>query len=226
MTPPASVTTLEGGRDANGFRHHLIKDTVKRCTESETLEVLWEEWNGSLPRDCRSIVYGRAVLVHPNTGILFAVATGMHCWAVRLPPNDAEAKQQEIGGEYFESDWARTVASFGTRWYPFADRDLCRAAYDYAGIEESGDEPPKAQRSFGAREPTRIEIRYDPCSEEAIRALAGELSNLPGTEALKRLRDHYHKHACADFMDADRFEEIALDALTADQKVQGGSTEQ
>ena len=221
--PFASPPTERLERDTTALNRQL-KDTVKRCTESGTLGVLWDEWNNSFPVDCRSIVYGRAVLVHPNTGILFAVAAGMHCWAVRLPPNKAEAERQEIRGEYFESDWTSTVASFGNGWFPFANQDLCRTAYDYAGREESTDEAPKVQRSFGARKPTRIEIRDDPCSEEAIRALAGELSNLPGTEALERLRDHYHKHACADFMDVDRFEEIAVDALTGGQKVQHGST--
>ena len=203
-----------------------LGDTVKRCTEPETLEVLWEEWNGSLPADCRSIVYGRPVLVHPKTGILFAVAAGMHCWAVRLPPDEAEAEQERISGEYFESDWADTVAAFGSGWLPLGNRELCRAAYDHAAIEATSREPPpRVQRRAESREPGRVAIREDPCSEESIRALAAGLSSLRGTEALEKLRDHYHRYACADFMDIDRFEEIAVDALTGPDEVRHGSTE-
>ncbi len=109
-----------------------LKDTVRRRTEGETLEVLWEEWNNNLPEDCRSIVYGSPVLVHPATGILFAVAVGRGCWAIRLPKKAKSAREDQIPSAHDLSDWAMDVAGFGEGWCAFPTLSSCHAAYEYA----------------------------------------------------------------------------------------------
>ena len=45
---------------------------------------VWDRLGKSMPEDCRQIVHGTPVLVHPVTGILFAFALGTQ-YALRLP---------------------------------------------------------------------------------------------------------------------------------------------
>jgi len=51
----------------------------------DLLERLWDELGATLPEDCRWIVFGTPVLVHPRTGVIFGFGAGTHTYALRLP---------------------------------------------------------------------------------------------------------------------------------------------
>jgi hypothetical protein len=57
----------------------------------DLLARLWDELGGALPVDCRWIVFGTPVLVHPKTGMLFGFGGGTHTYAFRLPPRERDA---------------------------------------------------------------------------------------------------------------------------------------
>lgn len=56
-------------------------------THPDIVGRLWDELGAGLSR-CRWILYGRPVLVHPETGVVFGWAGGSLTYAMRLP--DAE----------------------------------------------------------------------------------------------------------------------------------------
>ena len=42
----------------------------------DVVERVWDQLAKSLPRDCRCLVFGTPVLVHPSSGIIFAICNG------------------------------------------------------------------------------------------------------------------------------------------------------
>jgi hypothetical protein len=50
----------------------------------EAVQRIWNDLGAALPMDCRAVVYGTPGLVHPLTGIIFALAIGT-LYALRLP---------------------------------------------------------------------------------------------------------------------------------------------
>jgi hypothetical protein len=50
----------------------------------EAVERVWDELGSALPRDCRAVVYRAPALVHPDSGIIFALVLGTY-YALRLP---------------------------------------------------------------------------------------------------------------------------------------------
>jgi hypothetical protein len=50
----------------------------------EVVEHVWDILGATLPIDCRAIIYGRPGLIHPPTGIIFALAYGT-AYVIRVP---------------------------------------------------------------------------------------------------------------------------------------------
>ena len=115
-------------------------------THPEIVERLWDELGGTLPMPCRWILYGRPVLVHPSSGVVFGYAGGSLTYALRLPPIEREAavragaKTIHEYPAYRELDVAASrldLADFGPEWvfggWLEGEEAWCRAAFDYAG---------------------------------------------------------------------------------------------
>lgn len=68
-------------------------------THPEMLVWLWSTMTDKLPVDCRWVVYGTPVLVHPTTGIIFGMCYGQSLCALRLTLDDARMAPMEDGME-------------------------------------------------------------------------------------------------------------------------------
>ena len=111
-------------------------------THPDIIEQLWKV-DSAMPRTCRWVVWGRPALVHPETGVIFAVGYGTLGYVMRLPPavlDEAPADQAQVEikgnpGQSFD------IGAAGPEWRfvrPRAPAALwCRAAYDFAGIARS-----------------------------------------------------------------------------------------
>jgi hypothetical protein len=58
-------------------------------TYPDIIRILWKLDDG-LPQRCRWVFWGRPALLHPDTGIVFAVGIGNIGHAIRLPPQVLE----------------------------------------------------------------------------------------------------------------------------------------
>jgi hypothetical protein len=101
-------------------------------THPDLVERLWR-LEDDLPKPCRWTLWGRPALVHPDTGVVFAVAVGSIGLAARLPPAfraSAETARPLGKGRAYD------VSAAGPDWafLPRADAEAaCQAAYAYAG---------------------------------------------------------------------------------------------
>ena len=90
---PANRKLIEYLQSCNSHRHSPEQNPAGIDLRSSTLgthpdilERLWGELGGVLPVKCNWILYGRPVLAHPRTGIVFGFAGGSLTYALRLPP--------------------------------------------------------------------------------------------------------------------------------------------
>jgi hypothetical protein len=114
-------------------------------THPDLVQRLWDELTVKLPAECRWIVYGAPVLVHPSSGIIFAFAGGTHTYALRLPAREREealragAKRlhkypayPDLGIEASTLD----LDDIGKEWvfggWFKGEEDWCLAAYQFA----------------------------------------------------------------------------------------------
>lgn len=79
---------------------------------------VWRELGAPLPTDCRFIVGGRPGLVHPHSGVVFALALGTQ-YCLRLPP--AVVPLALAAGAKTTTTWAGGAvldlpAAFGPGW--------------------------------------------------------------------------------------------------------------
>ena len=102
-------------------------------THPDLVELLWQ-LDRELPQSCRWVVWGYPALVHPKTGVVFAVGFGTIGIVLRLPPElGAAASSKRALGRGQEYD----LSSAGPEWrfLPQQAQDqACRAAYDFAGL--------------------------------------------------------------------------------------------
>jgi hypothetical protein len=114
-------------------------------THSDIVGRLWDDFSAQMTRDCRWILYGSPVLVHPDTGVVFGWAGGT-VYALRLPPHE-HAAAIRAGAETVHHFPAHPelhidastldLAAFGPEWVFggwFEGEELwCMAAYNEAG---------------------------------------------------------------------------------------------
>lgn len=108
-------------------------------THPDIIEHMWA-LDESLPQRCRWVFWGNPSLVHPQTGIVFAVGFGTIGYVMRLPNAILEIAR---------ADWAKVVVTgnpgqtfdigpAGPEWRFIMPNPLetgwCRTAYDFAGI--------------------------------------------------------------------------------------------
>jgi hypothetical protein len=79
---------------------------------------VWDTLGGALPADCRAIVYGAPALVHPENGVVLALAYGTS-YVIRIPAGFVEEALE--AGCKIEKRWAggkRTnlLETFGSDW--------------------------------------------------------------------------------------------------------------
>ncbi|MFN0007683.1 MAG: hypothetical protein ACKVXR_07230 [Planctomycetota bacterium] len=121
----------------------------------DLLERLWDQLGARLPLDCRRVVHGAPVLVHPRSGVIFGYCGGSMTYALRLP--EAERSAALAAGAKRVREYPAYPAlgveasrldldTFGYEWVFggwFADEDAwCRAAFDHAGAQT----PPSLDR--------------------------------------------------------------------------------
>jgi len=109
-------------------------------THPDIIEQMWK-LDDQLPERCRWVVWGRPALVHPGTGVIFAVGFGTIGFVLRLPPvvlADADPSfaftvRKGNPGQQFD------IAPTGPEWRFLSPRapqaDWCRKAYEFAGAD-------------------------------------------------------------------------------------------
>lgn len=87
-------------------------------THPDLVEKLWDKLTVEIPMDSTWVLHSRPVLVHPETSVIFAFATGTHTYAFRVPESQrdeeiaAQLKQQYrypdgriLDLTQYDSDW-------------------------------------------------------------------------------------------------------------------------
>src|ERR1700683_3605068 len=64
-------------------------------THPDIIAILWK-LDDTLPQPCRWVFWGRPALVHPNSGVVFAIGMGTIGHVVRLPPHILNAVDPEL----------------------------------------------------------------------------------------------------------------------------------
>jgi hypothetical protein len=107
-------------------------------THPDLVERLWDQLGSVLPEDCRWVLHGTPVLIHPHSRVAFAFATGTLSYALRLAQPEfleaLEAGAQRI--HTYPNGSVLDLANIGDgwvfgRWLPDEPR-WCLAAYEDA----------------------------------------------------------------------------------------------
>ena len=107
-------------------------------THPDIIEIMWD-LDDTLPKRCRWVFWGRPALVHPDTGVVFAVGIGTIGHVIRLPPQVLEAADPRHARIVVSGNPGQTfdVGPAGPEWRFVSPRPpeaaWCRAAYDFAG---------------------------------------------------------------------------------------------
>jgi hypothetical protein len=134
-----------------------VKDPLRKTsTHPEIGERLWDELATSLPVDCRWIVCGAPVLVHPQTGVLFAVGIGMS-YCLRLTEVDMR-RALSAGGStsiaWSDGSTLDLVYAFGPDWvkggWQHEEVEWCRAVYEALGRAEGTEDSVEKRDSSGS----------------------------------------------------------------------------
>lgn len=109
---------------------------LKTETHPEVGNRLWHELASALPSNCRWVLLATPTLVHPQTGIIFALALGTQ-YCLRLPP--AVTLEAEKAGARTTTRWSDGSVldldkEFGPNWvfgrWLETEAFWCRIEYD------------------------------------------------------------------------------------------------
>lgn len=135
-----SPSRLAGSRWADN--PSCSPDTVEQPflrlgTHPDVVEQLWKRLASTLPVECSWVVYGKPVLVHPTSAVIFAFGTGT-IYALRFP-NDALQQAVKLGARRshtFGGGSVLDLSDFGDEWIFgrwFKDEGhWCLRAFEYA----------------------------------------------------------------------------------------------
>jgi len=107
-------------------------------TRPDIIELMWN-LDDTLPQQCRWVFWGRPALVHPDTGVVFAIGIGTIGHVIRLPPQVLEAAEPRHARTVVSGNPGQTfnIGPAGPEWRFVSPRPpeaaWCRAAYDFAG---------------------------------------------------------------------------------------------
>ena len=109
-------------------------------THPDIIEMMWK-LDDALPQRCRWVFWGGPSLVHPETGVVFAVGIGTIGLVMRLPPEVLEVTGSDPHHATVVQQLSRglpfDISSAGPEWrligYAAPRAEWCRAAYDFAG---------------------------------------------------------------------------------------------
>jgi len=107
-------------------------------THPDIVAALWD-MDDSLPQRCRWVFWGGPSLVHPETGVVFAIGMGSIGIVFRLPPQVVASADPQVARVIQKFNRLPTfdIGPAGPEWRLIGDeapRALwCRAAYDFAG---------------------------------------------------------------------------------------------
>jgi hypothetical protein len=114
--------------------------SLQRSTGSHP-DIVDHLWNlgAALPVECRALIHGRAVLVSPTRGLIFAAALGTE-YGLRLPPAEfalACSAGAEVIHDYTTVGITLDLAErFGPHWlfgtFDPREREWCHAALKFA----------------------------------------------------------------------------------------------
>ena len=110
-------------------------------THPDLVTRLWK-LDETLPQRCRWVCWGYPALVHPQTGVVFAVAYGTIGTVMRLPPDVLARASAEEAPVTIAGNPGQTfdIAPAGPEWRFLRRRtpetDWCRAAYDFAAAAD------------------------------------------------------------------------------------------
>lgn len=133
-----AVQLVELGMEESVQRRQFA--AVLQHNRLDEVEALWKEAASNLPEDCRSVVYGRPALVHPESGVIFGflVGTAM-AWREPRGFEPSTIRQSEAPAGYAE--WRRTVKGVGADWEVFlpghSSRSWWQEVYRNAGEDGS-----------------------------------------------------------------------------------------
>jgi hypothetical protein len=106
-------------------------------THPDLISRLWK-LDDTLPRRCRWVTWGRPSLVHPNTGVIFAVAFGTIGIVMRLPTAVLSQAASQDAAIVITGNPGQTfdIGPAGSEWRfvrPRApENEWCLAAHEYA----------------------------------------------------------------------------------------------
>jgi hypothetical protein len=114
--------------------------SLQRSTGSHP-DIVDHLWNlgAALPVECRALIYGRAVLVSPTRGVIFAAALGTE-YGLRLPPAEF-ALARSVGAEVIHNYTTVGITldlaeRFGPHWlfgtFDLREPEWCRAALAFS----------------------------------------------------------------------------------------------
>jgi hypothetical protein len=107
-------------------------------THPDIIEAMWR-LDDSLPIRCRWVMWGRPALVHPESGIVFAVGFGTIGFVLRLSPDTLKSADPEVASVTKRGNPGQTydIGLAGPEWRFIAPGPSafkwCRDAYDFAG---------------------------------------------------------------------------------------------
>jgi hypothetical protein len=112
-------------------------------THPDIIEHMWK-LDDTLPRSCRWVFWGGPALVHPQTGVVFAVGFGTIGYVMRLPPHVLAQAMPEQASQVVRRNptYKFDISAGGPEWRFVTTRapeaEWCRAAYDFAGLPATG----------------------------------------------------------------------------------------
>jgi hypothetical protein len=112
-------------------------------THPDIIEHMWK-LDDTLPRSCRWVFWGGPALVHPQTGVVFAVGFGTIGYVMRLPPHVLAQAMPEQASQVVRRNptYKFDISAGGPEWRFVTtrapDAEWCRAANEFAGLPATG----------------------------------------------------------------------------------------